>query len=149
MGYGVKTKQIQKLWIFLCKNIKRIWQSSLTIIVGYMLMCHIWKIPPKNNYFSTMPGTIFLNSLGISIVQLHPSLKAMFSSTNLVLFFWVSGLVMMVLKDTFIRVFICLQENRDNPPHLFPGLVQITSVMISVNIRRKSIGIILSIRFFI
>ena len=56
---------------------------------------------------------------------------------------------MMVLKDTFIRVFICLQENRDNPPHLFPGFVQITSVMISVNMRRRGLEIIPLIRFLI
>ena len=86
-----------------------------------------------------MPGIIFLNSLGISIVQLHPSLKAMFSS-NWVLFF---------LMTTFIRVFICLQENRDKPPHLLPGFVQITSVMISVNMRRRGLEIIPLIRFLI
>ena len=81
-----------------------------------------------------MPGIICLNVLGISIVQLHPNLKAKFSSTHRVWFFLVSEFVTIVWIDTFIKVFICLQENRENPPHAFPGLVQITSVTISLNV---------------
>ena len=94
-----------------------------------------------SNYFSSMPGIILLNILGISIVQLQPNLKAMFSSTSRVSFFLVSELMTIVLMDTFIRVFICLQENRENPPHAFPGLVQITSVTISVNVRSVIISL--------
>ena len=82
-----------------------------------------------------MPGLIFLNSLGISIVQLHPNLKIIFSSCSWVSFFIVSELMTIVLMDTVIRVFICLQEKRGNPPHAFPWLVQRTSVTISVNVK--------------
>ena len=74
-----------------------------------------------------------LNSVGIFIVQLHPNLKGTFSSTNLVSWTLVSGLVTLVLMATFIRVFICLQENIESPPHSWPGPVQRTSVTTSVN----------------
>ena len=111
--------------------------------MSYYMKCNFVKNTylSISNYFSSMPGIILLNILGISIVQLQPNLKAMFSSTSRVSFFLVSELMTIVLMDTFIRVFICLQENRENPPHAFPGLVQITSVTISVNVRSVIISL--------
>ena len=94
-----------------------------------------WNVRCKDIYFSSMPGIKLLNSVGIFIVQLHPNLKGTFSSTNLVSWILVSGLVTLVLMATFISVFICLQVNKESPPHLCPGSVQITSVTISVNVK--------------
>ena len=111
------------MYVLSILDIENEWRTRL-YRVSILTICHSF-------YFSSILVIMFWKSVGICIVQLQPVLMAMLDSSSLVSFSALSGLWLWDLKATFIRLFICLQENRERLPHCLPGVRHTISVIVS------------------